>query len=51
MTRANLRVLLLVVAVVCFAVAWVISIGEVDWTNPTPWGYFGLGFFAGSFLS
>lgn len=49
--RTVLRIILLAAAVVCFVVAWWISAGNTDsWTNPTPWGYAGLGLFAGSFL-
>lgn len=51
MNTLTLRRILLVIAVVCFLVAWWIATGNSDsWTNPGPWGYAGLATFAASFL-
>ena len=46
----TLTLLLRILAVVCFAVAWAVTVLDGSWTDPTPWGYAGLTAFAGSFL-
>lgn len=46
----TLNRILLVAAVLCFVIAWLLTIGTFDGGNPSAWGYAGLAAFAGSFL-
>jgi hypothetical protein len=46
----TLNRVLLVVAVVLFVVAWLLSAGAIDGSNPSTWGYAGLALFAASFV-
>lgn len=47
----TLNRILLVVAVVCFAVALLLTLGTFDGGNPSAWGYGGLLALAASFLA
>jgi hypothetical protein len=46
----TLNRILLIVAVILFVVAWLLTAGTIDGSNPSAWGYAGLAFFAGSFV-
>lgn len=47
----SVRVLLLIIAVICFAIAFILSAGWVTGLDPHTLGYLGLGCFAGAHLT